>query len=71
LPTGLSLRDQGFTIGGLAGFNWQVGSLVTGIEGDPNVAKSFRIPEKEYDPPAPPPGTQADSTKKPPPPPFK
>jgi glycine/D-amino acid oxidase-like deaminating enzyme len=27
---------------------------VMGIEGDPNVAKSFRIPEKDYDPPAPP-----------------
>lgn len=37
---------------------------VLGIEGDPKVAKGFRIPEKEYDPPAPP---AADSTKKPPP----
>jgi len=36
LPTGLSLRDQGFTFGGQAGYNWQFGSLVTGIEGDFN-----------------------------------
>lgn len=41
---------------------------VMGVEGAPNVAKGFRIPEKEYDPPAPPPGsTPADSAKKPPP----
>ena len=40
---------------------------ILGVEGDAAVAKAFRIPEKEYDPPAPP----ADSTKKPPPkPPF-
>ncbi len=45
-----------------------VSQRVMGIEGDANVAKSFRIPEKDYDPPAPPPGTTADSTKKPPPP---
>jgi outer membrane immunogenic protein len=36
LPTGLSLRDQGFTVGGQAGYNWQFGSRVTGIEGDIN-----------------------------------
>jgi outer membrane immunogenic protein len=36
LPVGLSLRDQGFTISGQAGVNWQFGSLVTGIEGDIN-----------------------------------
>jgi outer membrane immunogenic protein len=36
LPTGLSLRDQGFTGGGQAGVNWQFGSWVTGIEGDFN-----------------------------------
>jgi len=40
---------------------------VMGIEGDPAIAKGFRIPEKEYEPPAPPP--TADSAKKPPPPP--
>ena len=44
-----------------------VAQRVLGVEGDPNVAKSFRIPEKEYDPPAPPPGATSDSTKKPPP----
>lgn len=37
---------------------------IMGVEGDAAVAKGFRIPEKEYDPPAPP---VADSTKKPPP----
>jgi outer membrane immunogenic protein len=36
LPVGLSLRDQGFTVGGQAGVNWQFGSWVTGIEGDIN-----------------------------------
>jgi glycine/D-amino acid oxidase-like deaminating enzyme len=36
---------------------------VMGIEGDPAVAKGFRIPEKEYDP-VPPPGTPADSTRR-------
>jgi glycine/D-amino acid oxidase-like deaminating enzyme len=35
---------------------------VMGIEGDTEIAKGFRIPEKEYEPPAPPAG--ADSTKK-------
>jgi glycine/D-amino acid oxidase-like deaminating enzyme len=44
-----------------------VSQRVVGIEGDPNIAKSFRIPEKDYDPPAPPPGAAKDSTKKPPP----
>ena len=48
-----------------------VAQRVLGVEGDAAVAKSFRIPEKEYDPPAPPPGTQTDSTKKPPPPPLR
>jgi glycine/D-amino acid oxidase-like deaminating enzyme len=48
-----------------------VSQRVMGVEGDANVAKSFRIPEKDYDPPAPPPGTTADSTKKPPPPPLR
>lgn len=43
-----------------------VSQRVLGVEGDPNVAKSFRIPEKDYDPPAPP-APPADSTKKPPP----
>jgi sarcosine oxidase len=37
---------------------------VMGIEGDPLVAKAFRIPEKEFEPP---PTASADSTKKPPP----
>lgn len=36
---------------------------ILGVEGDAAVAKAFRIPEKEYDPPASP----ADSTRKPPP----
>jgi glycine/D-amino acid oxidase-like deaminating enzyme len=35
---------------------------VMGIEGDPAVAKVFRIPEKDYDPPAP--ATPADSTRR-------
>ena len=35
---------------------------VMGIEGDAAIAKGFRIPEKEYDPPAPP--AAADSTKR-------
>jgi hypothetical protein len=39
---------------------------VLGNEGDPVAAKGFRIPEKDYDPPAPPAGSAADSTKKPP-----
>jgi sarcosine oxidase len=30
-----------------------VAQRVLGTEGDANVAKSFRIPEKDYDPPAP------------------
>lgn len=47
-----------------------VAQRVMGIEGDASVAKSFQIPEKEYDPPAPPPGA-ADSTRKPPPPLFR
>lgn len=38
---------------------------IMGIDGDPSVAKNFRIPEKDYDPPAPPAGT--DSTRRPPP----
>jgi sarcosine oxidase len=38
---------------------------VMGIEGDAEIAKTFRIPEKEYEPPAPPAG--ADATKKTPP----
>jgi sarcosine oxidase len=45
-----------------------VAQRVLGVEGDAAVAKSFLIPEKEYDPPAPPPGAATDSTKKPPPP---
>ncbi len=40
-----------------------VAQRVMGIEGDPNIAKGFRIPEKEYDPPAPP-GQPADSTRR-------
>jgi len=32
-----------------------------GIEGDATIAKGFKIPEKDYDPPTPP-GTPADST---------
>jgi hypothetical protein len=31
-----------------------------GIEGDANIAKGFKIPEKDYEPP-PAPGTPADS----------
>ncbi|MEO7083458.1 MAG: FAD-dependent oxidoreductase [Gemmatimonadaceae bacterium] len=38
---------------------------VMGIQGDAEIAKGFRIPEKEYEPPAPP-AAAADSTKKPP-----
>jgi hypothetical protein len=34
-----------------------------GIEGDPAIAKGFKIPEKDYEPPAPP-GTPADSTRR-------
>jgi glycine/D-amino acid oxidase-like deaminating enzyme len=41
-----------------------VAQRVMGIEGDAKVAESFKIPEKEYDPPTPPPGA-VDSTKKP------
>lgn len=41
-----------------------VAQRVMGIEGEARVAKGFRIPEKDYDPPAPP----ADSTRRPPPP---
>ena len=37
---------------------------VMGILGDPDVAKGFRIPEKDYDPPAPPGGAAADSTRR-------
>jgi glycine/D-amino acid oxidase-like deaminating enzyme len=36
---------------------------IMGIEGDPEIAKVFRIPEKEYEPPKPAP---ADSTRRPP-----
>jgi sarcosine oxidase len=43
-----------------------VAGRVLGNEGDPVAAKGFRIPEKDYDPPAPPAGSAADSTKKPP-----
>ena len=38
---------------------------VTGIQGDAAIAKAFRIPDKEYEPPPQP----ADSTRRPPPPP--
>ena len=38
---------------------------VMGHEGDPAIAKAFRIPEKEYEPP-PQPATPADSAKRPP-----
>ncbi|MDB4877656.1 MAG: dependent oxidoreductase [Gemmatimonadetes bacterium] len=41
-----------------------VATRVLGDEGDPAIAKVFRIPEKEYEPTPPP--TPADSTKKPP-----
>jgi len=43
-----------------------IAQRVMGIEGDPNVAKGFRIPEKEYEP-TPAPGTPADSTRRRPP----
>jgi sarcosine oxidase len=36
---------------------------ITGVDGDPKIAKAFRIPEKEYEPPAP--ATPADSTRRP------
>ncbi len=36
---------------------------ITGIDGDPAVVKAFKIPEKEYEPPAP--ATPADSTRRP------
>ena len=39
-----------------------VAQRVMGIEGDPAIAKGFKIPEKDYDPPTPP-GTPADSTR--------
>jgi sarcosine oxidase len=35
---------------------------ITGVPGDPALAKAFRIPEKEYEPPAPP--QPADSTRR-------
>ncbi len=38
-----------------------VAQRVMGIEGDATIAKGFKIPEKDYDPPTPP-GTPADST---------
>jgi sarcosine oxidase len=41
-----------------------VATRVLGDEGDPAIAKVFRIPEKEYEPTPPP--APADSTKKPP-----
>jgi sarcosine oxidase len=37
-----------------------IAQRVMGIEGDPEIAKSFRIPEKDYEPPAP--AQAADST---------
>jgi glycine/D-amino acid oxidase-like deaminating enzyme len=40
-----------------------VAQRVMGIEGDPAIAKGFKIPEKDYEPPAPP-GTPADSTRR-------
>ena len=40
-----------------------VAQRVMGIEGDPAIAKGFRIPEKDYEPPTPP-GTPADSTRR-------
>jgi glycine/D-amino acid oxidase-like deaminating enzyme len=40
-----------------------VAQRVMGIEGDAAIAKGFRIPEKDYEPPAPP-GTPADSTRR-------
>jgi hypothetical protein len=43
-----------------------VAQRVMGIEGDAAIAKGFKIPEKDYDPPAPP-GTPADSTRRRPP----
>jgi sarcosine oxidase len=41
---------------------------ITGVDGDPVIAKGFRIPEKEYEPPAPP-ATAADSARRGAPPP--
>jgi len=43
-----------------------VAQRVMGIEGDPAIAKGFKIPEKDYEPPTPP-GTPADSTRRRPP----
>ena len=43
-----------------------IAQRVMGIEGDPAVAKGFKIPEKDYEPPAPP-GAPADSTRRRPP----
>jgi glycine/D-amino acid oxidase-like deaminating enzyme len=44
-----------------------VSQRVMGVAGDPNLDKLFKIPEKDYDPPAPP-GAAADSTRRRPPP---
>ena len=39
---------------------------ITGIDGDPALVRAFKIPAKEYDPPAPPkPAAPADSVRKP------
>ncbi|MFI5232512.1 MAG: FAD-dependent oxidoreductase, partial [Gemmatimonadales bacterium] len=39
---------------------------ITGIDGDPALVRAFKIPAKEFEPPAPPkPATPADSARKP------
>ena len=49
-----------------SGSSWHAAGGFHTLNGDPNVAKGFRIPEKEYEPP-PAPGTPADSTRRRPP----
>jgi sarcosine oxidase len=52
---------EGFKFGPTVGE--YIAQRVMGIEGDANIAKGFKIPEKEYEPP-PAPGTPADSARR-------
>jgi len=51
---------EGFKFGPTVGE--YIAQRVMGIEGDPGIAKGFKIPDKEYEPP-PTPGTPADSAR--------
>ena len=52
---------EGFKFGPTVGD--YIAQRVMGIEGDANIAKGFKIPDKEYEPP-PAPGTPADSARR-------